>query len=280
MNAFESARARVRPAAARAVRGLGTWALDRLGQWVLSKEALPGFVPEGPAAQLSPDVLAIVDAGVARYRARFPNDTYAETAARIDRVRYAQSLAWARTIVRPGMKVLELGGEGLFSFLFREAFPDVELVSAGFDLRRLFPFEDKSFDALLCMEVIEHVCDVEYAHATTLSGVRNCLSEARRVLKLDGTMLLTTPNAAAAWVLHRALRHEPPWVWEYHFREFTLFEIVGLVEQAGLQVARRETVNAWSQFGTSPTLLGFVWLTGASIHARGDNIFLIARRTT
>jgi len=45
------------------------------------------------------------------------------------------------------------------------------------------PFEDESFDALMCREVIEHVVD-EYA----------LLWEARRVLKPGGWFLITTPN--------------------------------------------------------------------------------------
>ncbi len=45
------------------------------------------------------------------------------------------------------------------------------------------PFEDESFDAVLCREVIEHVID-------------DCalLWEARRVLRPDGWFMVTTPN--------------------------------------------------------------------------------------
>jgi SAM-dependent methyltransferase len=44
------------------------------------------------------------------------------------------------------------------------------------------PFEDSSFDLVLCAETLEHVRDVQLL-----------LSEARRVLKPGGTLALTTP---------------------------------------------------------------------------------------
>lgn len=47
------------------------------------------------------------------------------------------------------------------------------------------PYADASFDTVVCAETIEHVVDVD------------CLvSEARRVLRPGGTLLLTTPNLA------------------------------------------------------------------------------------
>ena len=47
------------------------------------------------------------------------------------------------------------------------------------------PYADASFDTIVCSEVIEHVVDVD-----------GLVSEARRILRPSGTLLLTTPNLA------------------------------------------------------------------------------------
>jgi ubiquinone/menaquinone biosynthesis C-methylase UbiE len=47
-------------------------------------------------------------------------------------------------------------------------------------------FESKRFDMVICSEVIEHIVDKS-----------KIISEIKRVLKTDGTLLLTTPNPQA-----------------------------------------------------------------------------------
>jgi SAM-dependent methyltransferase len=260
------------------VRRVGLWALGSLGGFVARQETLPGWTQSLQTEVVEESVRLQVEEGIAEYIRAHPDDLYAATAARIDRLRYTRSLEWIRRQLRPTDRVLELGGGGMFTALFKRCHPNVEVVSSGFELRQPFPIESAAYDVVLCMETIEHICDVSYHHATTLTGVQNCLSEAYRVLKPGGTLFLTTPNAAGAYVIHRALNHQPPWNWEWHFREFTFFEIAKLVTDAGFEMIRGDTVNAWAAFGTAPVLLGYTWLTGASIHGRGDNIFILARR--
>lgn len=55
--------------------------------------------------------------------------------------------------------------------------------SAQADMEARLPFDDSSFDAVVCVEGIEHVRD---RHST--------LSELRRVLRPGGRLLITTPN--------------------------------------------------------------------------------------
>ena len=103
---------------------------------------------------------------------------------------------------RAGERVLDLGcGAGRFVAALREAGADpvgVELAEGalerarrnvpGADLRALgpdgaIPLEDASVDLVWCSEVLEHVPDT--------AGL---LSEARRVLKTGGRLLVTTPS--------------------------------------------------------------------------------------
>ena len=101
---------------------------------------------------------------------------------------------------RAGERVLDLGcGAGRFVAALRDAGADpvgVELADGalerarrnvpGADLRAMtdeIPLEDSSVDLVWCSEVLEHVPDT--------AGL---LSEARRVLRTGGRLLVTTPS--------------------------------------------------------------------------------------
>ena len=76
-----------------------------------------------------------------------------------------------------------------------------------------FPFADGEFDSLVANEVFEHVFNPD-----------RFLSEAQRVLKQDGTMLLTMPFV---WD-----EHEQP----YDFARYSSFGIRSLLERHGFEV--------------------------------------------
>lgn len=106
--------------------------------------------------------------------------------------------------------------------------------------RDALPAENGTADIVLCSELIEH-----------LEGdVSHLLREARRVLRADGALLLTTPNHASIehrWALLRGRSVYPPLdLPDYpfyagagvrnpmrHVREFTVAEIRGLLGEAG-----------------------------------------------
>jgi 2-polyprenyl-3-methyl-5-hydroxy-6-metoxy-1,4-benzoquinol methylase len=100
------------------------------------------------------------------------------------------------------MRVLDVGcGTGLNARMLRDMGHTVigidlspvaieKLRAAGFeghvcDVVEGLPFDDESFDFIYASEVIEHLSDTE-----------RFLSELERVLKADGTLLLSTPNSA------------------------------------------------------------------------------------
>ena len=108
--------------------------------------------------------------------------------------------------VRPGDRVLDLGcGEGTFTALLAEGGAQVvgvDIAEAALERARRrhpglefrlapvegpLPLEDGSIDVVWCSEVIEHVADTA-----------RFLSEARRVLRRDGTLVLTTPHLGRA----------------------------------------------------------------------------------
>jgi ubiquinone/menaquinone biosynthesis C-methylase UbiE len=93
------------------------------------------------------------------------------------------------------------------------------------------PFEDSSFDLVLCAETIEHVRDAQLL-----------LSEARRVLRPDGTLALTTPahgRATGLAVLARGFERvfDPL---SPHLRFFTRRSLRGLLDEMGFDVRSLE----------------------------------------
>lgn len=116
--------------------------------------------------------------------------------------------------------------------------------------RGSLPAADSSVDVVLCCELIEH-----------LDGdVRHMLHEARRVVRDDGLVLLTTPNHASIahrWALVRGRSVYPPLDDpDYpfyagagvrnpmrHMREFTVSEIANLLSQAGFRHVSVETAS-------------------------------------
>lgn len=74
------------------------------------------------------------------------------------------------------------------------------------------PYPDHSFDVVLSFQVIEHVRDEQ-----------GYLSEARRVLRPGGTMLIITPDRK-----HRLFPGQRPWN-RWHIREYSAASLSGLI---------------------------------------------------
>jgi SAM-dependent methyltransferase len=89
------------------------------------------------------------------------------------------------------------------------------------------PFEDSSFDLVLCAEMLEHVRDVQLL-----------LSEARRVLRSGGMLAVTTP-VHSRWSALRLLVRG--WESEFdplspHLRFFTRRSLARVLDQLGFNV--------------------------------------------
>jgi len=73
------------------------------------------------------------------------------------------------------------------------------------------PFPEKSFDMVVCFELIEHVAEAAQV---------DCLAQIKKVLKQDGVLLISTPNKSLS-----TNPNENP----YHLREMDLPEFMDLI---------------------------------------------------
>lgn len=105
---------------------------------------------------------------------------------------------WLRGYLKPGAKVLDIGaGDAIFA----ELMPEFEWSAIDINTDRAksrikpgnlvthdlmqtpYPFEEKSFDAIISSECLEHLWDLRIVH-----------KEAKRLLKRDGVYVISTPN--------------------------------------------------------------------------------------
>jgi SAM-dependent methyltransferase len=115
------------------------------------------------------------------------------------------------------------------------------------------PFPDRHFDLVLFTELIEHLT----------VDPRLYLAEVRRVLKPDGTLLITTPNAvhlknrvlmmigrSPAFSLDQLFETRPDdgSIYYRHNREYTAAELKTVVEAAGFTVKRQRRFNSYGPF--------------------------------
>jgi ubiquinone/menaquinone biosynthesis C-methylase UbiE len=105
------------------------------------------------------------------------------------------------------------------------------------------PFEDKSFDIIASIEVVEHIHPF-FAHRV--------LAEAKRVLKPKGRLLITTPNYRSHWPLIELLlnRLSPVKYHEQHISKFTPQAFVKFIESAGFEIKTINTIFVVAPFLT------------------------------
>jgi SAM-dependent methyltransferase len=95
------------------------------------------------------------------------------------------------------------------------------VVGSGMEL----PFADASFDAVLALDVIEHVPD-DVA----------LLREAQRILRPGGVLLVTVPALPWLWSAHDDVNH--------HYRRYTLKTLRRSLQQGGFRPRRISYYNA------------------------------------
>lgn len=182
--------------------------------------------------------------------------------------------------------VLDVGGAGPLSLYLQESTEWIPKMSHT-DLRHQLEFESESFDLIICTETIEHIKDVDSNEISDLelfnySGVTIMLEEFRRVMKPDGLLFLTTPNANSYITLSKWLSGELLLMDPNHVREFSVRDLLRVTSHVGLETELIKTCDSWDQhFGEAIAELRALLENVPSINAveRDDNIFAVFRKT-
>lgn len=200
--------------------------------------------------------------------------------------RFKWSVEWIYKVAPKDGLIYEMGGDGPFRKMLEDARPDLTVVRSEGDLRKPSGQESGVYDGVICMEVIEHINDVEPNDGSIPTqwygtGVRLMLAEAYRILKPKGFLFLTTPNAASINTIHKILTAQPPMVYRPHVREYTVHEINGFCSNAGFRLERLETLESWNNCMSeqSHRAIGrFIKSSGHTSKHRGENIFSLFRK--
>lgn len=144
------------------------------------------------------------------------------------------------------------------------------------ELHRL-PCDDEMFDLVMAAEIIEHLP----------TDPVQLLVESNRVLRLGGQLIVTTPNVVSARSIAQATRGRHPFnhpvfdrdvSMDRHHIEYTPDMLDELVRAAGFVIERSYTADVW--FDDEPEIRAWLAERGDDLSARGDCLFVVARKVT
>lgn len=105
-----------------------------------------------------------------------------------------------------------------------------------------FPYESSSLDCVIFCEILEHL----------LLNPDHSVSEMGRILRPGGWLIVTTPNVARLANAVRLLRgknindgYSPYGIYGRHNREYTLQEVVDLLERNSFRVVEKQLRNIY-----------------------------------
>ncbi|MFC7474979.1 FkbM family methyltransferase [Dankookia sp. GCM10030260] len=211
-----------------------------------------------------------------------PRDEYLDTHRR----RYLETWKRAAPALMPAREVVELGGLSSIGRFVEEQRGAVLRPIEG-DLRFPFAALDDSADAILALEVLQHLNDAHAAAASPgelrtflKSGAVNLLRESLRILRPGGCLVLTTPNITSLESIGHLLRRRHAFNYPPHVREYAPADVIAMAEAAGFVVQVAETFRAWypPQDIDRAALAAGLRALGFDMTDREDDTFFLFRK--
>ena len=243
--------------------------------------------------------------------------SYVNDYLKVHMSRFAETVGLLQPIMRPGMRIVDLGSYGSLVPALRDTLgaTDITLTEPfqerkpasedsflqnarhgarypfhvdRFDIEGPFPYADGHFDIVIFTEVLEHLS----------RDPLQTMSEINRITKPGGYLLLSTPNCASVRSVIRILRGGNPNIYpvyqrrpstDRHNREYVPWEVRELLKLCGFTSSEFKTADVYQdqQFGRLLTLQMKVMLRIGSLLSlgflegkeRGDTIFALAQKT-
>lgn len=139
-----------------------------------------------------------------------------------------------------------LGYESATDYEFTRNAPErpyhTVITSRRHNIESRLPVDNQVYDCVICFETLEHLRQDPLA----------LVAEAHRVLKKGGLFFLSTPNLNSARSILRALSWESPMFFPsfgpppsgiIHAHEYSISELLALLQQGGFNVSHLETFN-------------------------------------
>lgn len=200
--------------------------------------------------------------------------------------RYVETWRRAAIPLARARQVVELGGiSTIGTFLAERRGVDLRLVES--DLRYPYTPLNESADAVLSLEVLEHLNDAHHRASVieeiamfAESGARNMFRESFRILRPGGCLVLTTPNVTSLDAIANLLHRRHPYGYPPHVREYAPRDVIALAEAAGFVTEAADTFTAWHAHPDvdRESLSAGLAALGFDMAGRGDDAYFLFRK--
>lgn len=188
-------------------------------------------------------------------------------------------------ILKDDQTVLSLGDPCGFKEILLNSF-DVDIETTTDDLRSIVLY-DNVFNLVLCLEVIEHIKDIDSDNIRDLaqftgSGIKHMLQQSYNSLKPGGYLLISTPNLHCYKTLYNWVIRDSLLTYDSHPRELSE-KYIRLQTQNLFQSVSVVYKNSWHGHGVPKDFVrkgkAFLDLIGESSYNREeDNVFFMCRK--
>lgn len=182
-----------------------------------------------------------------------------------------------------GAIAMDMGVESVSSDFWRSQFPQIKWQNTDWDVRYPWKSSEASADLIVCTELIEHLSDQPndiFNEGFYKSGFVAFARESYRALKPGGYLFLTTPNGASIFHVRLSLQGKSSWYFDKHVREYTMEEVLTVLQNAGFQVVKQRDIHCLTTVNHPNHSHIFRLLLENDFPAsgRGDDLFVLVQK--